>query len=170
MKSRNSVKSLIEAWIETERPNLIGPEEFRRLQQEIGARLGPNRRLAPRYLLEVLLLTELEVDSAVGGIPVDLRGRVGFADEREARTSLLEMAAEYRTAQQSGRADRARDCRQAVLLAKDRLRVILGNKNLDEAKRRDKEELLNWFVVWLENPEVFAEWLAVRRKQLAAGR
>ena len=168
MNPRTSVKSLIEAWLETERPVRIGPDEFTRLQREISARLGPNRRLAPRYLIEVLLL--MEVDRAVGGIPVDLRGRVGFSDERETRTSLLEMAAEHVAAQQAGREGRMQDCRQAVLLAKDRLKVILANKNLDEQKRRDKEEFLNWFIVWLENPSVFPEWLELRRKQLAVGR
>ena len=80
------------------------------------------------------------------------------------------MAAEHVAAQQAGREGRMQDCRQAVLLAKDRLKVILANKNLDEQKRRDKEEFLNWFIVWLENPSVFPEWLELRRKQLAVGR
>ena len=170
MNPRKSVKSLVEAWLETERPSAIGPEEFERLQNEVGARMSANRRLAPRYLLELLLGTELEIDRAVGGIPLDLRGRVQFTDERAVRTSLLEMALEYNTAQQSGRDDRAHDCRQAVLLAKDRLRAVLSNKNLADDKRAEREEWLHWFITWLENPAVFSEWLALRRKQLAASR
>lgn len=166
MNARMSVKALIEAWLDRERPVRIGRDEFERLQREVGARLGPNRRVAPRYLLEVLLLTEIEIDRDVGGIPVDLRGRVDFSDERTARISLLEMAAEYQMARETERDERAQDCRRAVMLGKDRLRMILGNKHLAEEKRAQKEELLQWFLTWLENPSVFPEWLALRRKQL----
>jgi len=166
MNARTSVKALIEAWLDTERPIRIGRAEFERLQREVGKRLGPNRRIAPRYLLEVLLLTEIEIDRKLGGIPVDLRGRVEFSDERAARISLLEMAAEYQMAKDTDRDERAEDCRRAVILAKDRLRMILGNKSMAEEKRAQKEELLQWFLVWLENPAVFPDWLALRRKQL----
>ncbi len=111
-------------------------------------------------MLEILLATEVPVDRAIGGIPTDLRGKVRTANLGEAKQSLLAMAREYATAPD---AQRASDVRQAVMRTKNHLKLALA-RGIRAEKRAAKEEILEWLLVWLENPGVFEPWLAVREK------
>jgi len=42
--------------------------------------------------------------------------------------------------------------------------MIAGNKSVDARKRAEKEEIGNWFTVWLQTPDIFDDWLALRRR------
>ncbi len=68
------------------------------------------------------------------------------------------MARAYAAAEDAVRAE---DVRRAVRNAKDRLKLIL-RRNLAPEKRRVKEEILRWMLAWLENPQVFETWVALR--------
>lgn len=76
-------------------------------------------------------------------------------------SSLVEMEKVYRAATASGDEERARLCRRAVIQAKDRARM-------HAKKRPEKQEMVDWMLVWLENPEVFEAWVKLRRKQMDA--
>jgi hypothetical protein len=80
----------------------------------------------------------------------------------EAAESLLAMSGEYAKARASGDLARVEDVRRAVRQAKDRLRLTLRRRNLRDDTRAVKQEVLEWFLVWLENPAVFPAWLEVR--------
>jgi hypothetical protein len=49
-------------------------------------------------------------------------------------------------------------------LGLQRARMIAGNKRVSAARRAEKEEIRQWFRVWLENPDVFFEWLELRKQ------
>ena len=49
-------------------------------------------------------------------------------------------------------------------LGVQRARMIAGNKRVSPARRAEKEEIRQWFRVWIENPEVFFDWLELRRQ------
>ena len=51
--------------------------------------------------------------------------------------------------------------------AKQRLRRALDRPNLSEPKRQEKQELFEWFLVWLESPEIFPDWIELRLRALA---
>jgi hypothetical protein len=55
----------------------------------------------------------------------------------------------------------ARACRKLVIQAKDHARWA-SRRAKDEAKRREKQEMAVWMLVWLENPAVFPPWARVR--------
>jgi hypothetical protein len=117
------------------------------LWHELVALLSP---ISPNYLRDLLQATGLPVAQPFGGVRLD-----SFA---ALETSLLEMAAEYAT----GR--RPRDCRRVVIQAKDRARLISRNEKVDPLKRRQKAEMVEWMLVWLENPGIFESWAALRKK------
>ena len=58
-------------------------------------------------------------------------------------------------------------CRNVVITAKDHARLALRRLPQEDPRRRDKEEMILWMLTWLENPGVFADWLALRKKMLA---
>ncbi|MCB1019580.1 MAG: hypothetical protein KDC27_06605 [Acidobacteria bacterium] len=137
----------------------VGPREWDALLATLTRTLGDARRINPAYVLDLLHQTQVEVDRSLGGLPLDLRGQVHASSPEAAAESLLAMSAAYAKARQSADVVRAEDIRRAVRQAKDRLRLTLRRTNLRPETRQAKEALLEWFLVWLENPLVFPAWL-----------
>ena len=42
--------------------------------------------------------------------------------------------------------------------------MIARNHKVEAQKRAEKEEIANWFRIWLETPDVFFDWLDVRKQ------
>lgn len=53
---------------------------------------------------------------------------------------------------------------ETARLGLQRARMIAGNKRVSAERRAEKEEIRQWFRVWLENPDVFFEWLELRKQ------
>lgn len=82
----------------------------------------------------------------------------GFDELERTLTALAELYAATDRA-------RARQCRQLVIEARQHARWAAQRAGQDDVKRRMKEEMMQWMLVWLENPAVFPAWAALRRKQ-----
>jgi hypothetical protein len=87
--------------------------------------------------------------------------RVGSLAETE-RTAVA-LAREYEAAVALGDAERARRCRRLVVLAKDRARLAAKTAR-DPERRKEKEEIAAWLLVWLETPALFAAWAGLRKR------
>ncbi len=44
-----------------------------------------------------------------------------------------------------------------------RAQMIAGNQRVTASKRAEKEEIRQWFRVWLEAPDAFFDWLELRK-------
>ena len=49
-------------------------------------------------------------------------------------------------------------------LGKRRAEMIARNPKVEKPKREEKEEIASWFRIWLEMPDVFFDWLDVRKQ------
>jgi len=79
----------------------------------------------------------------------------------ELEMALLELTQVYET-----RTDLRRYCRDQVIGAKDRARWASRSPRIDEPKRRTKEEMVEWMLVWLDDPAVFPVWVQLRRRNM----
>ena len=117
------------------------------------------RTLAPiseSYLRDLLRETGLPFAQPCAGIR-----QKSFADlERD----LREMLAIYAEAMRAGDEKRARYCRRQVIAAKDRARFLGRNPKASPEKKAQKDEMAQWMLVWLENPEVFPAWVEIRKR------
>ena len=104
------------------------------------------------YLRDLLRDTGLPFDQPYSGI------RQHTFEELEA--SLRGMLEVYLAATAEGNRQRARYCRRQVIAAKDRAKFLVK-------KQPRKEEMVQWMLVWLENPEVFPAWVDARKRTLA---
>ena len=163
------IKGLVHEYVEAHRPACIDEAELDRLTQFVRSRLALDRKLSQAYLLRVLSEAGIEIARLLGGLPVDLRGRVHFRDSEAAASSLLDLAGKYSLARENGNRLRQQDCRRAVRQAKDRLKMHLRRRELSEEQRTEKQELLEWFLVWLETPELFPPWLELHRTASTRG-
>jgi hypothetical protein len=133
-------------WLDAHRPECIGEPEFARLREA----LGP---ISESYLRKLLRSCGTPLDIMIDGV------RQGTLDELEASLRGLWEAYEH------GGPSRRAAVRRLVITAKDHARLAARIPT----KRAEKEEMILWMTVWLENPPVFQEWLRVRRKRPNSG-
>ena len=78
--------------------------------------------------------------------------------------SLREFSVVY-----ASRPDLRRYCRDQVIGAKTRARFAASSEKVIESKRRLKAEMVEWMLVWLDDPAMFPAWAAMRREQMSKG-
>jgi hypothetical protein len=110
------------------------------------------------YLRELLRATGLPFDQPFAGILQHT-----FEELEE---SLAAMGLVYAEAAAAGARERARYCRRQVIAAKSRARFLAASQRASPEKRAQKEEMVQWMLVWLENPDVFPAWVEARKKTL----
>jgi hypothetical protein len=148
-KTTSSVKQRLREYLAAAQPAAITEAVWRELQ----TRLAP---VSESYLRELLRQTALPFEQPYAGI------RQHAFDELE--QSLGEMLSVYREATAAGDRDRARYCRRQVIGAKDRARFLARDGRMAPEKKAQKEEMVQWMLVWLENPEVFPAWVTARKR------
>jgi hypothetical protein len=122
---------------------------------------GLIEQLAPiseSYLRRLLVETGIPVEQPFGGIR-----QQDFAGLEQ---SLLEMEQVYRCATESGDRARAQRCRNAVIQAKDHARLSARSPKTSREKKSRKEEMIQWMLVWLENPGIFPAWVKLRKMKM----
>ncbi|MGB8509684.1 MAG: hypothetical protein WCD76_14960 [Pyrinomonadaceae bacterium] len=62
-----------------------------------------------------------------------------------------------------------RRVQETVLKGKQRAQMIAGNPKVTARKRAEKEEIAEWFAVWLRQPEIFEDWLYLRMRSKEFG-
>ena len=93
-----------------------------------------------------------------------LKGQLHFGDLASAEESIRKLSAiydEYHALQ-----DRIgmRLVRSIVLKGKERAQSLAANPRVSGGKKREKQEIATWFRVWLETPEIFLDWLGLRKQ------
>ena len=81
----------------------------------------------------------------------------------ELEASLSDLSGVY-----AAHEDLRRECRDSVIAAKDRARYASRNGRASELKRRIKAEMVEWMLVWLGDPALFADWARLRRGHMDA--
>ena len=152
--SKKSIKQQFREIIEAERPEVVTETVWVRLLM----RLAP---ISDSYLRELLRNAGLKIEQPYAGVRQHT-----FEDLEE---SLRELLAIYQEATRAGNADRARYCRRQVIGAKDRAKFLAQNPSTTPAKQAEKQEMVQWMLVWLENPEVFPAWVDARKKACGDG-
>jgi hypothetical protein len=149
--ANKSIKSQLREYLASRRPPAITEEVWRDLLRE----LAP---VSESYLRELLRAMDVPVNQPYAGI------RQHTYEELE--QSLNEMWQVFAGALTAGDRERARYCRRQVIAAKDRARFVAAGPRTTPEKKAQKEEMIQWMLVWLENPEVFPAWLEARKRVL----
>ena len=110
------------------------------------------------YLRHLLAETGIPVEPPFGGV------RQKTFEELE--QSLVELERVYTRAKEIGDRSRAQLCRNTVIQAKDHARLAARSPKTTPEKKATKEEMVQWMLVWLENPGVFPAWVKLRRSKL----
>lgn len=144
-------RSELDAWIAAHGISAVADAELAALSQAL-------QPISASHLRRLLR------DSGVALAPWIEGVLQGSLDELE--TSLTRLHVEQKKALAAGDRERARKCRQCVIEAKDHARLSL--RRLEGERRRDREEMIQWMLVWLENSAIFLQWLRLRRRTVPA--
>ncbi|HKO03387.1 MAG TPA: hypothetical protein VJW51_01500 [Candidatus Acidoferrales bacterium] len=86
-----------------------------------------------------------------------------FATLEEAEATLRHLDELWRESHAAGDAPRAARLLEIARQGLRRAQMIAGNRRVAAAKRAEKEEIRQWFRVWLQTPDAFFDWLELRK-------
>ncbi len=99
-----------------------------------------------------------------GAADDELRGVLRFATLEEAEACLRKLDDLWRSYMAEDQRGPAQRVLELARLGRRRAEMIAKNKRVSPARRAEKEEIRQWFRIWLENPDVFFDWLGLRKQ------
>jgi hypothetical protein len=126
------------------------------LRDEVRAVLG----VSESYLRRLLRESGYAMTPLVEGVRQDSLAEVD--------RTLLALLGEYELAQAVVDLERMKQCRAAVIQAKDHARMAL--RKLSGGAAAERDEMIQRMLVWLENPSVFPTWIRLRERAITESR
>ncbi len=172
-KARTKRDLAIEVWEKLDCES-VGARELEAIRTAIEGRFGTGAVDSPATLARLLAdegaelrhaeILELDVRvRADDPYEAAFRNVLKFATFDEAIASLKRLDNLRKEFARRDDKEGLRRVRAKVLKGKERAEMIARNPKVDERKRAEKEEIAEWFAVWLKQPEVFDVWLELRR-------
>ena len=173
-KARTKRDLIIEVWEHLD-CETVGAKELASVIEVVRERFGEGAVESPTRLARLLADEGAELRHAEV-LEMDVRWRAADPYEAAFRNVLKfstfdEAAASIKRLEnlrkQFGRKkdkEGLRRVHETVLKGKQRAQMIARNPSVNERKRAEKAEIAEWFTVWLQQPEIFDDWLALRRR------
>ena len=145
------------------------PAELEQIRRQLVVRMGPECKTTHEYIAEVLEEAGLGVSLTTQADAEDLyeeefRDLLHFATLEEAEMCLVrldELWRKFRSEDEKAAAERVLE---VARLGRRRAEMIARNQRVDARKREEKQEIMEWFSIWLKTPEAFFDWLEVRKQ------
>ena len=171
-KARTKRELMIEVWEHLDCES-VGAKELEAVTEAVRERFGDGAVESPTRVARLLADEGAELRHAE---VLDLDARWRTRDPYDAAfrnvlkfSTFEEAAASIRRLDNLRKQFRRKDDREGlrrvqetVLKGKQRAQMIARNPSVNERKREEKAEMAEWFTVWLNQPEIFDDWLALR--------
>ena len=173
-KARTKRDLIIEVWERLDCES-VGARELEAVVEVVRERFGEGAVESPAALARLLADEGAELRHAEV-LELDARWRTAdpyeamfrnvlkFSTFDEAAASLKRLDNLRREFQRRSDREGQRRVHETVLRGKQRAQMIARNQSVNERKRAEKAEIAEWFAVWLRQPEIFDDWLALRRR------
>ena len=149
-----------------ERPT---PAEIEQIRRQLIVKLGASGKTAPEYIVEVLKSAGIRVfwstaADSDGLYEEEFQDLLHFATLEEAEMCLVRLDELLRKFRSEGQQAAANRVLEVARLGRRRAEMIGRNPRVDPQKRAEKQEIVQWFAIWLQTPEAFFDWLEVRKQ------
>lgn len=171
-EARTKRELMIEVWEHLDCES-VGAKELEAVREAVRERFGEGAVESPARVARVLADEGAELRHAEV-LELDARSRMQDPYEAAFR-NVLKFSTFEEAAQSIRRLDNLRKqfrrkndreglrrVQATVLKGKQRAQMIARNQSVNERKRAEKTEMAEWFTVWLNQPEIFEDWLALR--------
>jgi hypothetical protein len=172
-KSRTKNDLMIEVW-EALDCESIGAKEIAAIEDAVRERFGASAVETPMKIARLLAdegaelrhaeILELDVERRLES-PYDamFRNILKFSDFRQTAASIRHLENLRQKFAREKDKEGLRLVRETALKGKSRAAMIAKNPKVDEKKRAEKAEIAQWFTIWLQSPEIFENWIELRR-------
>jgi hypothetical protein len=146
------------------------PAEVEQIRRQVIVRLGPEQgRVSADYITSVLKDAGRRVVWATRADEEDqyeaeFRDLLHFSTLEEAEMTLVRLDELLRKFTAAGDRTAANRVLEVARLGRRRAEMIARNRRVDARKRAEKQEIVNWFRIWLETPDAFFDWLEMRKQ------
>ncbi|HLM56136.1 MAG TPA: hypothetical protein VK422_08380 [Pyrinomonadaceae bacterium] len=164
---------MIEVWERLDCES-VGAKELEAVTEAVRQRFGEGAVESPAIVARVLADEGAELRHAEV-LEMDARWRTAdpyeamfrnvlkFSTFEEAAGSIKRLDNLRKQFGRKGDREGLRRVQETVLKGKRRAEMISRNQAVNERKRAEKAEIAEWFTVWLNQPEIFSDWLSLRR-------
>jgi hypothetical protein len=145
------------------------PAEIEQIRRQIIVLAGPEASTSPEYIVSVLEDAGMRVTYSThideeGLYEEEFHDLLHFSTLEEAEMCIIRLDELLHKFQADGELAAVQRTREIGVLGRRRAEMISRNHKVDEAKRAEKEEIAQWFAIWLETPDAFFDWLEVRKQ------
>jgi hypothetical protein len=145
------------------------PAEIDQLRRRLMAEHGEAGKTGPEYIADVLkdaghkVLLSLQ-EEAEEQYEEEFEDLLHFKTLEDAEVSIMRLDELMRKFREHGEPAAMERVLNVARLGKRRAEMIAHNQKVEPHKRAEKEEIANWFRIWLETPDAFFDWIDVRKQ------
>ena len=173
-QARTKRDLMIEVWERLDCES-VGGSELEKIIEAVRERFGEGALDSPAAIARLLAdegaelrhAEVLEMDAqwrAAGPYDAMFRNVLKFSDFAQAAGSLKRLENLRKQFARTKDKEGLRRVSEMALKGRKRAEMIARNRAVDERKRAEKAEIAEWFAVYLRQPEIFADWLELRRR------
>ncbi len=145
------------------------PAEIEQIRMRLLAEHGNEGKTGGDYIAEVLKAAGLRVvttqqEEAELQYEEEFEDVLHFRTLEDAEVSLTHLDELLRKFRKQGERAAVEKVLEIARLGKRRAEMIARNAKVAAKKRAEKAEIANWFLIWLETPDAFFDWLDVRKQ------
>jgi hypothetical protein len=144
------------------------PAEVEQIRRQLVARLGPGGKTSPDYIAGVLETAGMRIvwstkADTQGHYEEEFQDLLHFATLEDAELCIMRLDELYRKFKQEEERAAVERVFEVARMGRRRAEMIARNHKVEPEKRAEKEEIMQWFKVWLDTPDAFFDWLEVRK-------
>jgi hypothetical protein len=180
-KARTKRELIITAWDDLGRAK-VGASELRKIQSLIRDQFGARAIESPAAIARVLADAGAELrhpeviefdarwrHAKIKGEAKRFRGFEAFAAGRplrlqQAEAFIKKLERLRNEAERTGDKDALQRARKIVVDARQVVESLAKDRALDQLTRAEQAEIAEWLAVWIQTPNLFREWLELRRR------
>src|SRR5208337_2002427 len=142
--------------------------EIDQLRRKLLADHGEAGKSSNDYISDVLKSTGWKVqiserEEAEERFEEEFEDILHFKTLQDAEVSITRLDELFRRFQTHGEKAAVERVLEIGRLGKRRAEMIARNPKVEVKKREEKQEIAEWFRIWLETPDAFFDWLEVRK-------
>ncbi len=173
-QARTRLELIIEVW-EALDCESVGERELLAIQDVLRESLGAGAVVSPAAIAreladegatlrhpEVLNCDSLWREQQL----VDLfqPGALDFTSLAAAASSFEAIEKARSEAEQNGDSDRLKRLRQLIVQCRQEAQLVSRSKIISQSERVVASEIAHWLAIWLEQPQLFPDWLSLRQR------
>jgi hypothetical protein len=145
------------------------PPDLAEIRRRLIAQLGEAGLTGDDYIADVLREAGLRVvwsdaPDTAGRYEEEFEDLLHFSTLDEAEMCIVRLDDLLRKFRAESETAAAARVLEVARLGRRRAEMISRNPKVNPQKRAEKEEIVQWFRIWLETPEAFFDWLELRKQ------